>query len=174
MSVNTQIYLPHDVEVHDVANVIALASGLTYVLRPTRNSNQTVVYIPRMSVTMSSGNFPMAKIKVVGQLADGQNSHEVYYHFEDCEFPEYSRLLMPVSSPYWLAIGKRLIDFFGGLLIFDDCDREKFIERPKPIAHYDSGNDEQYLARQRAFLGVHKLTATEIDDMRQHAAYPDD
>lgn len=41
----------------------------------------------------------------------------------DCEdeYFNYGKSLNPSSTPIWHAIGKRLVDFFGGKMLYSDC-----------------------------------------------------
>jgi len=50
----------------------------------------------------------VAEITPKGSFIDGQTLHWVMYSFEESSYPSYSRLLNPPSTPYWLAVGKRL------------------------------------------------------------------
>lgn len=170
MSVNAHITLSHDAWVIDVAQAIAVLSGIKPEWRT--KDKFTFLWVPGMTMSASSGWWA-AHIKINGQLVDGEAIHEVTLWFEDPEHPLYSRLLMPLSTPYWLAIGKRLIDFFGGVLIYQDHLPKESLHIPKRRPHYNHNDDEQFSIRQDELFRLEPLRASDIQAMRPYAAYPD-
>ena len=175
MSANARIYLPHDARIKEVAYVIALSSGLTFSRRTDKNGTHT--YIPGLRIETLDGldmieeivASPMISIKSI----DGHTQHSVMYFFESSEYADYSRALYPKSTPYWLAIGKRLITFFGGMLIYrDDKDSEKIVF-PKPSTRqYNPEDDDQYSEHELRYFKLSVLSEIEIEAMRKYAAYP--
>lgn len=120
MGVDTRITLPENVRVSDVTRVIGIAAGL----KPRRyyfsNGDGWCVDVPGSKVS-TTGVPEMVRIELFGDLIDGKKQHEVFYHYE-CE--QGGRLLNPRSTAFWIAVGKRLVDFFGGELIYNDCDNK--------------------------------------------------
>jgi len=170
MGANAIIYLPHNARVTDVANVIGLLSGLPLTRRS--DNGWTYVTVPGVDVNATT-ILGLAEIIIKGNLIDGQTMHHVFFHYEDTTHAEYSKILMPSSTPYWLAVGKGLIEFFGGKLVFNDCLSEEGIVSPKPRPHYDQENNDQYEAFKKELFGVRALTTFDLLQMRQYAAYLD-
>ena len=87
--------------------MIGVLSGSRAERRPI--SNPKFVLVPCVSVSPSI--LPeVAAIENQGKLVDGQTLHHVAFHFEDSQHSLYSRLLIPPSTPYWLAVGRGLLD----------------------------------------------------------------
>lgn len=124
MGVDTRIYLPDDVRVKDVATVMGIAAGLPFEKIYLKNDGW---YVECQGVSVGSTSFPeMVEIEINGNMVDGENMHHVNYHFEvsDSKRTHY-RLLISRSTAFWIMIGKRLVDFFGGELDYSDSDKSE-------------------------------------------------
>lgn len=130
MSVNCRILLSGDVRLQDVATVMGLLAGLPAESRSLENRGGTYSYVRVSGVGVSGTYSPeMAQILLKGPMVDGDTQHSVYYHFEPSG--GVGRALMPVSTAFWIAIGKGLVDFFGGTVDYADCDDVRVnYERP--------------------------------------------
>lgn len=120
MGVDTRIYLPGVVSIEDASNVVGIAAGLhafrldldhhgTWGVRVIGVTVTGIPYLPRC-----------AEIHLVGPMVDGSTKHFVLWHWEGGHGTD--RLLMPRSTPFWQAIGRTLVEFFGGTLDLCDCD----------------------------------------------------
>ena len=123
MGVDCRIILPGDVMVRDVANAIGIIAGIKPIKRELTAGGKDGswdVDVPGVTVE-GSKTMPQCCIIFLRSdkgLVDGEMAHHVMFHFE-----YYSdRLLMPRMTPFWVAVGKRLIEFFGGMLDKCDCD----------------------------------------------------
>lgn len=101
----------------------------------------------------------------------------------DCDEGHISvcKALMPPSTATWCAIGKKLVDFFGGKLVYSDSKDEddpknyylvkkgKFLPRKKN----DDPNERFYLYYE-LLNNVNTVTAHEIKYMSTHSAYFND
>lgn len=171
MDLNANILLPHDSYCHDVANVIGVLSGLRIV----RRTNASYTYLEVPGVEVSQGYFfEGARIDIRGRLVDRETRHSVTFFFEDSRNPDFSRLLMPKSTPYWLAIGKGLISFFGGILIYNDDPANGFIHVPKWREHYNREDMKENCARQNELFSISPLKSEDLDAMSPFAALSDD
>ncbi len=109
MGVDCRIILPHNVRVDDVVKVIGIAAGF----KPELIHETWGSYVKVAGVKIENTSVPsMCQINFDGRF--------VYYHFE-AENGK-GRLLNPKSTDFWIAIGRRLVDFFGGELDYSDCD----------------------------------------------------
>jgi hypothetical protein len=103
------------------------------------------------------------------QDAVGSNYHcMIHLDIED-EYFNYGKLINPGSTPIWHAIGKRLVDFFGGKMLYSDADNYDdpdnwYVNETAKFSARVSGQDEddrwyQYYA---ALFNEPILHSTEI------------
>ncbi len=117
MGVNSIILLPPDVHLDDATQVIGILAGL-----PAEKQTLGDSYCCRVpgAVAACSCMPEMATITLTGNLVDGDSEHYTTWHWES-ERARGERLLMPRASAFWIAIGRRLVDFFGGSICYNDC-----------------------------------------------------
>lgn len=155
MGVNTKIYLPGNVRVDDVAIVVGALAGLSLQQRSLRTDSYHTdnnMYCICPSVSVQTTSMPcLAIINLLGGMVDGETQRNCYYHFECEPRPESGvgggwRLLSPKCSSFWIAIGKGLVDFFGGVVDFNDCDDidSDYVVSPKSDAYNSHHTDEQW------------------------------
>lgn len=83
-------------------------------------------------------------------------------------------LLGPKSTPYWIAVCRKLVDIFGGALDHNDCDSvENDYFRFERVRGEGGEGDNSYLDRQDLLLDLKALTPDEIEACRGFAAYYD-
>lgn len=129
MGVDCNIHLPSNVQVKDVASVIGVAAGLKSERKLLGHTDGWYLHVNGVEV-IASPVVTLADILLNGKMIDGELRHEISYHFEPC--CGSGRLLMPRSTAFWIAIGRRLVDFFGGHMSYQDCDpSEDYTKWPK-------------------------------------------
>lgn len=112
MPTQCRITLPDSVRVDDVATLIGIYDGLSKQRCPL-GRNSWRCRVNHVSVESISGIPNCARII--------WPRGEVIYHFE---WDEPGRGLLPNSTPFWIAVGQRLVEFFGGSVIYrDDGDQ---------------------------------------------------
>lgn len=116
MGINCRIFLPGNVRVGDVANVLGISAGLKP--RWVTTKDYRIVKVNGVQVSQIKDVAELARIELQGDLIDSTKYHYVLYHFEF----RNGRLLLPPSTDFWIACGKSLVDFFGGAVDFNDCD----------------------------------------------------
>lgn len=166
MGVDTRIYLSPGARVKEVAEVIGLAAGL-----PGRweESGSTRWYaVPGVRVSSNSGLPECCDIEWVDQNGEGRR---VLYHFE--AGGHGCKLLMPRSTPFWIAIGRRLVDFFGGWIDYQDCDEEDMDYRQPLQYHCCPEDGEPWKSFRQRMSEVQPITRSEYERSKQYAAYPD-
>lgn len=171
MGVDCRILLPADVRVKDVAMVMGILAGLPKEQMPLDGGKWFV----RVNGAKANGYGPgaalpgCAEITLSGKMVDRLKVHEVMYHFE----AEHGvRLLMPSSTPFWLAVGRGLVDFFGGDVDYNDWDdRDVDYHKEKPRQWNDSEEDAEWFAFQQAMFDVKPLTKADLKAMQPHAHY---
>lgn len=166
MSVDCRIYLPGNVRVRDVAKVIGRLMGCEAKKEPLGSSYHPDAWSVNVSgVSVKAGCVEgMADIFIKSKQAKaGESQLSWFYHFEADTFPGM-RVMLPGSRPLSKAIGKRLVEFFGGKVDYSDCD-EKDIDYQRP-AKKDSENcpndGKPWQRLQQRIFDVKPLTEEEI------------
>jgi len=163
MGVDTLIQLPEKTKIHEVANVISVLAG----------------NVPKKEKDNNFYDFPGVKMEtgyVVGlaQINFNCHGHQRFclYHFES---EDGGRLIMPRCTSFWLAMGSRLIDFFGGKHIFNDCedfdDPHNHSIQEEGCRWLSSEDDHSYEMKQKAIIYLKPLTVDEICDWDDVAVY---
>lgn len=122
MGTNTLVYLPGDVRVSDVADVMGILAGLPHKQSRCAEDVEGV----KVSTTSSP---QMCEITLTGKMFDGSESHRASFHFEvDAnsyrkEAGAGQRLLYCGSDDkFWRMVGDGVARFFGGVVDLCDCD----------------------------------------------------
>lgn len=169
MGVDTSILLPNNVRVRDVADVIGILVGKKAEKQYFNTSGSGwATHVEGVKVKPSS--IPeCADINIEGPFSDdvipyrnGQVGLYVLYHFE----PEYDgRLLYPRMSNFWVAVGKRLVQFFGGQVDYNDCDAVEinFRRRPKSRKMNAPSDGSSWYDFQERLLKLKPLTRDELE-----------
>lgn len=166
MGVDTLIRLPADVRIRDVSIVIGILAGL----KPEQHSLCGSSYSCSVAgVETKSSSIPeCADIEINGDLVDGEKNHHVMFHFEY----KASRLLMPRSTAFWIAVGRRLIQFFGGSMDYQDCDSvETNYRRKSPRKDNSPEGGKPWHDLQDAMLAIKPITKDELIKCDKWAAY---
>jgi hypothetical protein len=129
MGVNCMLYLPTNVKIDTVSEVMAILSGAkieTNKLDGSRNPDEKYVSVAGIKFRVNESSpesvdivleFPLTEAAREARLNDGTPFAHYYFEGDD---RNNSRMLYPASTPYWCAICKGLVDFFGGKVIYDD------------------------------------------------------
>ena len=170
MGVNCMIYLPSDVRLHDLTKAMGVAAGFEKSKRPCGKSFYVEVKGVKTSVM---DVLPMCpNIIFEGMTIDGESGHYVMFHGE-CSYGHGQwKLLMPRSTPFWIAMGKKLIETFGGKMDCNDCDEKKInFSLPKPRKYNDPEDDEPWEKLQQAIWDITPITQKDLIAARKYAAY---
>jgi hypothetical protein len=169
MSVNMRIYLPATVQLRDVADVIGIVSGLTPKKELfTPMSRGWAARVDGIEFRDYPGTPEMVEIIVAKPhralpLVDGEHVHSITYHFEAVDpNGRACRYLAPKSTAFWIAVGNRLLEFFGGVVDYNDSDLIEIdkSERAKP---YNSHEDDRAFGTvQRKKMDLKPITCDEI------------
>jgi len=176
MGVDTKIMLPGDVRIQDVAEVIGILAGLPktkFVLQgddgswAVRVSGVKVEGIPNLA--------SCAQIYLNAQngtpFVDGEMTHMVMFHYEPGE-GSGERLLMPRSTAFWIAMGEKLIEFFGGEQDYNDCDsKDVDISCKKPRKRNNPSDGKPWQDFEKAMWSLKPLTEEEVIQAAKQASY---
>jgi hypothetical protein len=181
MGVDIRAYLPPHVRVNDVATVIGILSGLPKVKNDDENE-----WVRVQGVKVKTSMPEMCEIEMIappdmGKLVDGEKSHFVYCHFEHdgeldsdsgCE-PQLwgTKLLSPPSTPFWCAVMKRVVTFFGGYLKFNDCEDGDFDLIVAYRANVAPRSGVPWRHFQACIRTLNPITEAEINAMRESGKY---
>ena len=141
MGVNTKIYLPQDVRIRDVANVVGILAGL----KPYYQYDG-IIDIEGLSIQNDKHTPGLSNITLVPTeqepLIDNESWHQCLYFME---ISSNHRLLYCGCNPFWREIGKALVDFYGGHVDFNDCDDiEVDYKKPHKPFRYNCEDDQGY------------------------------
>lgn len=162
MGTDCRIYLPSRVNVRDVATAIGILLGHKAVKEPLGRDGGWHIKVEDVSVKACGGTLAECCHIVVGQSA-------YLYHFEFGR--EGKRGIMPRSTGRNIALLKKLADFFGGIVDFNDCDSTEadyFVEERFDIHGED---DAAWYRKQERFAALQPLTERDVAECVQFSAY---
>jgi hypothetical protein len=173
--------MPNNVRIRDVANAIGILAGLKPVETPINGG--FFFDVPGVEVK-ACGDFlaDCAHINLKApageKLIDGSAAHSTMYHFEfdvpapDPDIHEQSRGMIPPSTPFWCAVGLRLVKLFGGSFCATDTGYHEETQWSS-AAHWLNGasNGAAWGQQQRRIFELGPVTKAEIEAARGMAAY---
>jgi hypothetical protein len=114
----------------------------------------------------------MIDITLTGLMVDGEINHRVSLLYESCYLFGHDRQLLPKSTAFWVAVGRRLIAFFGGGLAYDDCGRKVVDEYETRCLPYPTeADDDGYVAMRRRIAELQPITSEEMHTASARAHY---
>lgn len=170
MGVDCEIYLPATARLDDIQDVIAILIGN----KPNKKE-------------LPSGNFFIRVEGARARVCDGTpemcvihleenpfNAQMCYVHFEverrDGKSMAGYKKLSSKSRPVWIAIGRRLVDCFGGFMI-DKDSADEITYRKKPRKDNDANDGEEWDGLKRRIFEIQPLTKADIQEAKKYAAY---
>ena len=175
MEVNCKIILPGNVRVKYVAEVIGKLAGLPAERSLVKEQPPGFVDVQGVEIQMLPMMPQCANICLTGIPApaigwhDNEQNVVVLYHFETVGT---TRLLMPLSTPFWLAIGCGLIDFFGGDLIPSDYSEEVLRTGPPKSDEMNQPEDaDSYWDLRNRIFELNPLTDRDFEAAKKHVLY---
>jgi hypothetical protein len=160
---NCRINLPDNVKIRNVAKVMAVAAGLERKWEGRGGGRW--VECSGFEVT-AHGVAGLATIELQGTMVGGETTHCCTYHFES---DDGGRLLCPRLCPrsaaFWIAMGHKLVDFFGGWLDYSDCDEDSISYQlpPKADCLNRPEEDEDWLNFQHRLYNLQPITQQDLD-----------
>jgi len=183
MGVDTNIYLPIDVDIEDIGRVMSILMGNKPKLgKGYDNSFSCCVGGFKFEHTNTPHMTMILFTPEGGKFIDGQDTH--YCHFFYCnreeQTGEITNCLYPRSNPFWCALGKRLVQFFGGKVQFNDCGsaKGKNVYRSKRHCPVDRRgltphDGKKWNEYQKAMSELKPLTKENLDEVRKLTGYPE-
>lgn len=177
MGVDTRITLHPSARLRDVTDALGILAGLEPELHPL-SIGALAVRVPGAVCKSYDGLGLAACAQIIltapeGRLlVDGDESHYVMYHFE-WEGTEVhgARGLLPPSTPFWVAAGIKLVDFFGGHIDFNDCDTidVDHVAPPSALPAVDGPDWQDY---QHAIAAIEPITRDDMIAVADRCGYP--
>lgn len=184
MGCNVNIYLPPDVHGRDAVKVIGILAGLKPVRKNFDRGDGTYVEVPE-SNEMASSVEGMSELTIRAPkgstLVDGDEQHNTSFHYSSRRNGKVFNLAMPTATPFWCAIGKSLVVWFGGVVQYNDCDVEKApnVFRSRRFCPTDkygllSEDGKSWELYRDELMKIRPLTSLELKRGRKVAAYARD
>jgi len=176
MGVDCKITLPNSARIRDIANAMGVLAGLPAKQVHIPGSNGFHFDVQGVT-TKPSSMAECALIDLKGVIIDGEPHHHVLYHFEwegrgNGDFVrQQSRGMLPRSTPFWIAMAKRLVLHFGGEVDFNDCDSSEcdFTHPENPLNGATNGS--AWNQHQRSIFALAPLTKADLTEAAQYASY---
>lgn len=125
MGVNCNIYLPLDVDESNLGDAVGIFAGLPKALvKHERHTSCDVNGVQVKPTQFASMGQIVLSAPPGKRLVDGEMAHEVLFHWGSRFKRKLWISLNPKSTPFWISVGKRLVDWFGGFLVYSDCGDE--------------------------------------------------
>ena len=172
MGVDCIITLPSYTRVRDVAEVIGVAMGMPHELRKfsERDDSGSYCHVEGVRVHPTS-EATLAEIKVDGVAVDGNEIRESFwYHFEFDATGQ--RGIMLRSTALAIVLGRRLVNFLGGMVDYNDSDNTDVDYYCSP--QYPDGlpkDGEEWNEYQRKINDVLPLSKEELQEAHEWATY---
>lgn len=167
MGVDIILSLPSDVRVRDVMDVIGILAGCVVEERQSMYGAYKVVVGVKLK---GCEDIPCSDITIMSpETMGGTRAHSVLYHYEG---QNGQRLLCPRSTAFWIATARRLVDFFGGSLIYQDSEGDKpDYQKRRPRKTNGPEDGKPWEDFQRAKFSLKPLTEEELKAADKWAAY---
>jgi len=175
MSNNVNIWFPPTTRVEYVARALAALSGQKMV-KESISRDSWAAHVPHNDVKTT---IVPAMVDIRWTTAKGEN-RSAFYHFEaDGKIGHGGwqagwRLLTLNSTPKNVALAKRLVNLFGGRVVYEDVGPKTFgkPDYKRPEYKYNAANDGTAWEKlQRYMLAIKPLTTAEIEACDGKAGY---
>ena len=183
MGVDIRLHLYKSAQPDDVAKAISILAGNPHnpqyigrkgVDRPyVRGQDPESGFFsarPAYKLEASGFAYPMGTLTFDAPADRHSPVHFCTVHL-DTTRRDFTWLLIPPSTPFWIAVARRIVDTFGGALDHDDCDDVEADYFRFERTYGDGPQNDAHVNRQKAILALDALTGAEIEACRQFAAY---
>lgn len=205
MGINCNIYLPADTEVKKVFDVIQKVMGAEFV-KETFKKNQPArykgpdVFIEFDGLLNASNDNPWhlniskdyaqtnkieykdtSYLSLMFRDFIDQDFYCLYFTEYDCKelVEPGGKMLNPSHGAIWCVLGKRLVDFFGGKMLYSDERDEDdqanwYIKTEGKFSrkNWNEGNNElnnKWYNYQNVLSNEPRISSQELMDMKEHA-----
>ena len=174
MGVDTYIYLPKDVRVHEVAEVMGILAGLKPKWAGANGSIWAEVKgasVKGIEIIPGAANIYLEADKGK-KFIDGEREHFCMYHYEVGGHYSNYVLLSPRSTALWIAIGIGLCKFFGGGIDYNDCDAGGINRRfPRKRKNNSPDDGKAWDLFQKEIMSIKPLSDKDLEKAEELASY---
>jgi len=177
MGVSCNIYLPPDVRADHIADVVAILTGSK--VTETRIGGSSAIFtdiLPEPIQTPFSNDIGAGWIIPQSEFAKEIYVKLAVFHATPFKGQTYTNISFG-SSPVRVAIASRLIHWFGGVVVANDCSGDVTHRSNRHCPTEEDGilpHDAAWDDYQRALLRLRPLRKREIEAARKYAAYKED
>lgn len=186
MGVDSKIYLKNHASVEKVYDVMAVILGAEKTFKGEddvdfkEESSPTNTW--RIKVNHSNGDQLEYKAPTYFDIRVNDNcgntfSSLFFYDLDDDKYAQNGeKALNPRASATWIAIGKKLVEFFGGKLMYADCedgnDPKNWLINEKGLYSPEINHcDDRWYNYHNALSKIKPLTAEDILENKDVCAY---
>jgi hypothetical protein len=171
MGVDCKVKLPPGVRVRDVGKVLSILSGAKVEKRSFSNFGDSgwSAHVPSLAFK-DAGVEPTCT--VITWIDGDQSAQGQLYHFEFSR--DGSRGMMGRSYAAWIATCKRLVDFFGGEVDYQDCDDIDCDYKRESPPDFNAEDGDEWVSLQERILNCQPITDEEIEVCEEFAAYEEE
>jgi hypothetical protein len=177
MGVDVKIYLSPRVCHGDVAAVIGkLAGNESYM------DNIPAVHVNDVEVQNAYDIVGIVEIifpSKIGMHVGLENmKHSVLWHWDSSDWHKKNHSfvlrMLPRSTPFWCAVAKRVVEIFGGVVVYNDCAHNELwadLYNPRVPSWVNAGGGSLWLKRQTVIHEVQPLTMEDLYAIEHEASY---
>lgn len=174
MGVNTCITLPYSASARNIAQVMGKLAGL----RDAEDSYNlpTGASIKSSSDVCFDGSYVMLHLDAEEgyTLTDGTKTHYTLLFMESTT--DAGKMMIPNSTAFWIAMGRALVDFFGGSILYADFSSHT-VDYSRPARDNTTegrGDDSNFYAMKERIVAVKPLTRRDIEACTKYGSYYDE
>jgi hypothetical protein len=176
MGCDCYIYLPDNARLRDIQDVMGALMG--YKKERSEFSGGWSAKVEGVKAE-PSGAGTVEMCILTGKLPDGPaadargEAGEGFMAFWHWEGHPGFRLLSVKSTKFWITVGKKLVDFFGGYVDYNDCDdKEKdYVKKVKTKNENSPEDGKPWVKFQERIMAVEPITTEEYNKNQKFAAY---
>lgn len=165
MGVDTRIKLSPKARLTDVATVAAILLGCKPTLEPLNGTSSHRCRVKGLE-TKSSVVETCADIVIHPEYGEARH---LLYHFEFDD--DGSRGILLRAYAVNIALGVRLVEFFGGEVDFNDSDDSERDFTAKGLPFCNASDGKEWDTLQKAQYELRPITVSEANQYTKHAAY---
>lgn len=181
MSVDIKLYLAPTAQFERVATALGALHGLP-IEKSTHDGNEKTFSVSCPSIKARTIDRWPSAINIEFMTPHGEG-RSIYYHFECSGEGDYGgsaagyRLLSMKTCSRNIAIARKLVNLFGGRVVFNDCGERTFSDPDVKVTANRlnaAQNGAPYFRIHRILSEIKPLTQKEIAAEANRAAYPYD
>lgn len=163
MGVNTNTYLPGSVDLEDLARAIQLLTDADDVRIVPAGGAKGITAARGTTFVDGYGWFDLyiTREDGFGDDSNGGHSGAIWFNQTHDNMRDAINVHGGNASAFWAALGKGLVDLFGGIVDFNDCDSSDVDYRARGTVYaHAAKSDADYARRNRKFATLSTVVDT--------------